>query len=179
MGVSAGGARPSADLRAAILSGTTFETLQSTYQDNEVAAAFFAGWDDFMLEHGHHSRGELELRNRRWSEDPDYILGVLRGYLLSMDKVDPVAKLRENEAVREELTARCMRLLTNPLKRRFFDHVLMHAQQGLLMRENVKNEGVRAVALARNLLLEMGGRLASRGILEETRRTYSSSTWRR
>jgi len=160
-------AHADADLRAAILSGTTFETLQSTYQDNEVTAAFFAGWEDFMLEHGHHSRGELELRNRRWSEDPDYILGVLRGYLLSMDKVDPLAKLRENEAVREELTARCRRLLANPLKRRFFDHVLMHAQQGLIMRENVKNEAVKGVALVRTLLLEMGRRLALRGVVEE------------
>jgi rifampicin phosphotransferase len=160
-------AHADADLRAAILSGTTFDTLQSTYLESEVAAAFFAGWEDFMQEHGHHSRGELELRNRRWSEDPVYVLDVLRSYLLSMDKVDPLAKLRENEVVREELTARCRRLLTNPLKRIFFDHVLLHAQQGLLMRENVKNEAVRAVALIRILLLEMGRRLSSRGLMEE------------
>jgi pyruvate,water dikinase len=35
------------------------------------------------------------------------------------------------------------------------------------LRENVKNEAVRAVALVRGLLLETGGRLVSRGILEE------------
>ncbi len=156
-----------AGLREAILSGITFEALKSACREGEAAAALLAGWDDFMLEHGHHSRGELELHNRRWSEDPDYILGVLRGYLLSMDKVDPLAKLRENEAVREELTARCRRLLTNPLKRRFFDHVLVHAQQGLIMRENVKNEAVRGVALVRTLMLEMGRRLALRGVVEE------------
>jgi len=155
------------ELRAALLSGTGFEILKGRFAGVEAGAAFLARWDRFMLEHGHHTRGELELHNSRWSEDPDYILGVLRSYLYGMEKIDPLAKLRENEVVRRELTARCKRLLANPIKRRFFDYVLLHAQQGLILRENVKNEAVRAVALVRGLLLETGGRLVSRGILEE------------
>ena len=155
------------ELQAALLSGTGFEILKGRFAGVEAGAAFLAMWDRFMQEHGHHTRGELELRNGRWSEDPDYILGVLRSYLHGMEKIDPLAKLRENEVVRRELTARCKRLLANPIKRRFFDYVLLHAQQGLILRENVKNEAVRAVALVRSLLLETGERLASRGILEE------------
>ncbi len=153
-------------LREAVLSGSSFEALRGKSAESGAAAAFLAQWDLFMFEHGHHTRGELELRNRRWSEDPDYIQGILRGYLLGMERVDPLAKMRENETVRQELTARCRRLLVNPLKRRFFDYVLVQAQQGLVMRENVKSEAVRAVALARGLLLELGGRLAARGVLE-------------
>ncbi|MEW6554797.1 MAG: PEP/pyruvate-binding domain-containing protein [Actinomycetota bacterium] len=154
-------------LRDAVLSGTSFEALEDIFRDDLAAAGFFSGWRRFMLEHGHHSRGELELRNRRWSEDPAFVLDVLRGYLLSMDKVDPLAKLRENEMVREELTSRCRRLLANPIKRLFFDHVLRQAQQGLLMRENVKNEAVKGVAFIRTLLLELGRRMASRDLLDE------------
>jgi pyruvate,water dikinase len=155
------------DLKTAVLSGIDFETFEDRIAGIEAGAGFLAMWNRFMMEHGHHTRGELELRNSRWVEDPDYVLGVLCSYLRSMDKVDPLAKLRENELVRQELTARCDRLLGNPLKRRLFDYVLLQAQQGLVLRENVKSEAVRGVAVVRRLLLETGGRLAAGGILED------------
>jgi phosphohistidine swiveling domain-containing protein len=155
------------ELESAVLRGEPFEALREEMRGMEEGVAFLARWDRFMLQHGHHTRGELELSNPRWSEDPDSVLDILRVYLRSMDRVDPLAKLRENESVRRELTLRCYRLLRNPINRRIFNHYLVQAQHGLVMRENVKSEAVRAIALIRRVLLEIGDRLASRGILTD------------
>jgi len=153
------------ELESAVLRGDHFDDLRGEIIGTEKGAVFLARWERFMHDHGHHARGELELCNPRWSEDPDGILDMLRIYLRSMDRVDPLAKLSENETVRRELTQRCNRLLRNPVKRRIFNHFLAEAQHGLLMRENVKSEAVRAIAMMRRVLLEIGNRLAARGIL--------------
>jgi len=154
-------------LESAVLRGRPFAELRGELLGTEREADFLARWERFMYDHGHHARGELELSNPRWSEDPDSILDMLRVYLRSMDHVDPLAKLSENETVRRELTLRCNRLLRNPVKRRIFNHFLAEAQHGLLMRENVKSEAVRAIAMMRRVLLEIGNRLAARGMFSD------------
>ncbi len=153
------------EIASDVLRGETFADLRRKIPAMEGGSALLTGWDRFMLEHGHHTRGELELSNPRWSEDPDRVLDIVRVYLGSMERIDPLAKLRENEAVRHELTLRCNRLLRNPLKRRLFNYYLAQAQHGLVMRENIKSEAVRAVAAIRGVLLEAGDRLAARGVL--------------
>src|ERR1039457_4002438 len=60
-------------------------------QQTEPGRQFAGAWSAFMSEHGHHCRGELELFNARWSETPDYSLGLVRGYLRSIDESNPVA----------------------------------------------------------------------------------------
>ena len=42
------------------------------------AETFFAAWSAFMAEHGHHTRGELELASPRWAERPDDVLATVR-----------------------------------------------------------------------------------------------------
>jgi len=69
---------------------------------------FLAAWDAFMTEHGHHCRGELELFNARWSETPDYILGLVRGYLRSLGQSDPLEISAAGEE-RERLTSNAAR----------------------------------------------------------------------
>jgi len=56
---------------------------------------FLAEWNRFMLRHGHHCRGELELYNKRWSETPDYILKFVRSHITQM----PSAGNWKNSAV--------------------------------------------------------------------------------
>ena len=127
--------------------------------------AFLAAWDAFMREHGHHCRGELELHNPRWREMPEYCLGLVRSYCACLGGADPEAHQRERAAARRRAAAACRARLRNPLKRAVFGAMLRLAQQGCVLRENVKNEAVRLTATARGMLCELGGRLERAGVL--------------
>jgi pyruvate,water dikinase len=124
---------------------------------------FLAAWDAFMTEHGHHCRGELELFNARWSETPDYVLGVVRGYLRSMGQSDPLENQRRLAEERERLTVQCRARLKNPIKRWIFSHSLRRAQELTVYREKLKSQVVRQFAFTRRVLLVLGQRLHEQG----------------
>ena len=127
---------------------------------------FLAEWNQFMLRHGHHCRGELELYNKRWSETPDYILKFIRSHITQMDKIDPVQNFDRATIERRELEKQCRRQLKNPIKRLIFNHFLIRAQQGSVFRENVKSEVIKLLAAMRKLLIELGERLKEKETLK-------------
>jgi pyruvate,water dikinase len=92
---------------------------------------------------------------------------MLRIYLRISDEANPLKLRAERLRQRRHLLAGCQRRLRNPLKRWLFNFMIKQAQHGLAQRENVKNEGVRAIACIRRALLEAGERLTRRGILRE------------
>jgi len=128
---------------------------------------FLKAWNAFMVEHGHHCRGELELFNARWSETPDYILGQVRGYLRSIEGSDPLETRRRLARERDELTDECCGRLRNPMKRWLFRWSLRRAQKLAVNREQWKNAAVRQIATLRRALLELGQRLANQGKLPD------------
>jgi pyruvate,water dikinase len=131
----------------------------------EPGRKFLAAWEAFLSEHGHHCRGELELFNARWCETPDYILGLVRGYLRSLGQSDPLENQRRLADERERLTVQCHARLKNPIKRWIFSHSLCRAQELTVFREQLKNLGVRRFAFVRRVLLVLGQRLREQGSL--------------
>jgi pyruvate,water dikinase len=121
-----------------------------------------------MKAHGHHCRGEIELYNRRWSETPDYILGLIRSYLGSMGKANPLENHKRIAAEREQLAQSCRRKLTNPVKRAVFNYLLVRAQYGSAFRENIKSELIKLMASMRSILLELGRKLAARSLIADS-----------
>ena len=103
----------------------------------------------------------------RWPETPNLVLDVLRACLCVPDEADPVTLQSKRLRARDQLLADCRRRLRNPLKRVLFLGLLRASQRGLRQRENVKNDGVRLVAILRGAILEAGGRLTARGGLRE------------
>ena len=158
-------ARADRDTEAAVCSEGDWPQIRDTLQRTESGQRFLAAWDTFMAEHGHHCRGELELFNARWSETPDYVLGVVRGYLRSIGQSDPLENQRQLAGERERLTEQCRRQLKNPIKRWIFSHSLRRAQKLAVFREELKNQGVRQFAFVRRVLLTLGQRLKEQGIL--------------
>ncbi len=126
---------------------------------------FLASWDRFMGTHGQHCHNELELFSPRWAETPDYILGLVQGYLRSLDRVNPLEKQRQLAEERERLTEQCRRRLTNPVKRRLFHWSLGRTQKLTRDRENWKSEAVRFLTVFRRIFLELGERLRQKGAL--------------
>ncbi len=128
---------------------------------------FFAQWNQFMLRHGHHAFGELDIHNPRWSERPDAVLDLLKSYLASLDGADPRQFQKRLARQRESLASNFRRRLTNPFQREYFEFLFRKAKIGIALRENARNECVRVLAAVRRTLLELGERLARRGVLTE------------
>jgi pyruvate,water dikinase len=153
------------DTEAAVSSEKSWPEVRSRLRLTEHGRKFLAAWDAFMTEHGHHCRGELELFNARWSETPDYILGLVRGYLRSLGQSDPLENQRRLAEERERLTVQCRTRLKNPIKRWIFSHSLRRAQELTVYREKLKSQLVRQFAILRRVLLVLGQRLHEQGSL--------------
>ena len=160
-------ARELPDIAAILTASACFAAAHTRLARTEPGRQFLARWDGYMFRHGHHTRGEVDVYNPRWSERPDYVLDLLRGYLVGMGTVDALALREQRRAERTTLVTDCRRRLGHPLLRLAFDFVICKAQRGLALRENFKSEAVRAIAVARRVLLELGQRLARRGVLRD------------
>ncbi len=126
---------------------------------------FVTAWERFMATHGQHCHNELELASPRWAETPDYILGLVQGYLRSLDRANPPEKQRQLAAAREQLADQCRRKLRNPVKRWLFNWSVRRTQKVTRDRENWKYEAVRFLAVFRRVFLELGERLRHKGVL--------------
>jgi len=151
----------------ALLGDEAWDSLRPRLARTDQGRQFLAEWDRFMANHGHHSHSELEFFSPRWAETPDYVLGLLRGYLRSFGQMNPLERHRQLAEQRERLTEQCRRRLRNPIKRCIFNWSLRQAQKWAYLRENSKNEASRLFAGFRRILLELGERLCQEGILAQ------------
>jgi len=151
----------------ALLSNDGWDMIRPGLTSTDAGRQFVDSWDRFMAAHGQHCHSELELFSPRWAETPDYILGLLRGYLRSLDRTDPLERHRQLAQERQQLTERCRRKLRNPIKRWTFTWSLRQTQQLACDRENWKNETVRLFAGFRRIFLELGERLRRQGVLTQ------------
>jgi len=133
----------------------------------ELGDEFLARWNNLMFSGGHHCRGEFDVSKPRWRDQPDFVLATVRSYLRAGADFNPETTLRQQVAVREQLADDCRRRLRNPVKRVMFDFLLKRAQLGACVRENLRDDINRRVAIARTALLELGERLVRHGITAE------------
>ncbi len=155
------------ELEKVILAGDEWELTREKTTKLKTAGDFLDHWDRFMTEHGHHARGEMELANPRWSETPDYVLDMVHGYLRGIDDTNPIENYRKRIQERVELTKECRKRLRNPIKRMIFNFYLAQAQQGCVVRENIKSAAVQYWMAGRQIFLELGRRFAARDLLED------------
>jgi pyruvate,water dikinase len=164
----AAAANSKAEVKDLILSNKDWCTIENKLSQTDSGKEFLADWNRFMLQHGHHCRGELELYNKRWIETPDYILQFVRSHITQIDKVDPVQKFEEAAKHRQQLEKQCRKQLKNPIKRIIFNHLLARVQNGSVFRENIKSEIIKLFAAMRKSLNELGKRLKEKGAIKNT-----------
>jgi len=160
-------AATSTETKVAILSTTSWSGLRPQLEVSESGRGFLAHWDRFLHRHGHHARGEMDMYNPRWREQPDYVLEVIRNFVGAEGRTDPEADQRRHAEERDRLRAELVGRLRNPVKRWVFGYVVRQAQLSAAIRENVKDAGIRVIADTRELLLELGRHLAARGVIAE------------
>jgi rifampicin phosphotransferase len=157
-------ARGYPSLTAALAAPARFADVQRNVLQSKEGQEFLGRWDRFMFRHGHHAVGELDVHNPRWSEMPDYVLDIIRAHLAAPPEADPLMLQERKAGQRARLVAECHSRLS-PFRRLLFDFLVRKAQRGLAMRENFKSELIRLLAVLRRVLLDLGDRMARRGVL--------------
>jgi pyruvate,water dikinase len=154
------------EVEEVIVSSENWQTVREKIVGVPGGDQFLHNWGEFMVEHGHHCYGEMELFNPRWCETPNYILFLVRGYITGGDEINPIEKRHGRAQQRKQLVQQSRDRLINPIKRFIFNYFLDRAMRGAVLRENWKSEGVRCMMLFRRSLMELGQRLNNRGVLE-------------
>lgn len=152
-------------LAQSVLAPGSFDDLKRRLSGVKAGAEFLNRWQEFLDHHGFQARGGMDPAQPRWSETPDLVLDILRGCLRMPDEADMERLQAERRRERDRLLDDCRRRLRHPVRRAMFFTLLRASQRGLRQRENVKNEGVRMVAILRRAILEAGRRLTARGLL--------------
>ncbi len=126
---------------------------------------FLTAWDGLLDTHGHHGRAEHELANPRWIEQPELLLDQVRSHLAAAADEQLSARFESTAGATAALTADWLARLRSPLRRLAFRFVLGKARACAPLREGLRNQVVRRTAVIRRMLLELGRRLADRGVL--------------
>ncbi|MCC5988567.1 MAG: hypothetical protein JJT95_12865 [Pararhodobacter sp.] len=124
----------------------------------------------FLDRFGHRALWEIDPGIARWSEDPAYVLELIRSYMDAPDEADQEAQFHrqraEAEAAASDLVAR-VRAAKGGLRARIFAWQMRCYRELGGLREQPKFEGARMIALARRILLDAGTELMARGALDE------------
>ena len=121
-------------------------------------APFRIAMEDYLDRYGHRAVFEMELASPRWADDPRYVLEQVRFHLDHPSARDPrsrAADVRRRAETELATVPACLR----PIARR----MLARARLGAALRENAKSGSAAAVALIRQICLEVGRRLQAAG----------------
>ena len=154
-------------LKETVLVADNWSILHPLLQKTESGRDFLKSWDEFMAQHGHHCRGEILLFNPRWYETPDYILSIVKSYIEVSGIHNPAHDLKQKIIQRQHLLETTVKKFKNPIKKILLKHAVIKTRKGLMFRENVKSEIVRLISSCREVLMELGQRLAVDQTLEK------------
>lgn len=164
----------SKDDARAIVEDTEPAALADALAQSPAAGPVARALGAFLAEYGHRSADELDVMVPRWAEDPAPVLALLRSYVLNPPAVSPEDVMERQQAIRQAALRRARSLLRRrlvdrllPWKWLVFRAYLREAQRFVPLREDPKFYLLRVLLPNRRLLLELGRRLAARGLLAQ------------
>lgn len=122
---------------------------------------FLISFGKYLQEYGHRGVYELEPMNPRWREEPRYLLETLRSQVLSGREIHPVGRQQKRDAARAEVLG----AVGWGWRRFALLYLLGVSARANGLRESYKSVLVRAVGVARLHALEIGRRMAAKGLL--------------
>jgi len=135
------------------------------------SSGFRGAMERYLHDFGHRAVFEMEFSSPRWFENPTYLLDQVRFHLDHPDLRDQRDHAAEVRARAEESLAE-VPFYARPLLR----WLLRRARTGAGLRENAKSGAAAAVALIRQVCLEVGRRLAAAGQLESADDVFHLAT---
>ena len=128
--------------------------------------AFLGELDRFLAEYGHRAIGESDIRSTRFAEEPDYVLGIIRGHLLAPAFRSSEAAHQEQAHAREaamwEIRKAFAWRLPEWLWFRWWHRELCRAQE---LREANRHHLMHYLAGVKRLFVILGRKLENRGLL--------------
>lgn len=118
---------------------------------------------NYLTEFGHRGVYEMDIINPSWREDPSYLLNVVRSTMETAD-LDKI-KARQKEKATETMLE--VRQKVPFYRRSRVNKLLKQAIQGAELREAAKSVLIRIYNSERLIFVEIGRRLAEKGILGE------------
>lgn len=129
---------------------------------------FLKAFDAYLPEYGHRALGESDLMSPRFSETPEYVLGIIRGHVLSPLQRSTQTIRAEQATAREQALAR----LRTAFRRRPHEWQLIRLwlarlSRFLTLREANRHHLMYFTAAVRRVLLIVGRQYATRNLLNE------------
>lgn len=157
-------------LRALVLEVQDPARLLARLRRESGAAALLGEIERYLVEFGDRCINELKLETITPSEDPTWVMGMLRAYVQE-GAVDPAAGRKRELAIRREAEQR-VRDRLGMVRRAPFAMVLRNARARIKDRENLRFERTRVFGVVRRIFVALGGHLARAGRLAETRDVF-------
>ena len=133
-------------------------------------APFLSAFDAYLARFGDRCIGELKLETTTPSENPGYIVGMVRAYV-AQRQTDAARGTAHEATVRAEAESFVRARLSGARRRTFF-HVLRQARARIRDRENLRFERTRVFGAVRRIFRGLGHRLQELGRLEHHRDVF-------
>lgn len=123
----------------------------------------------YLLRFGERCVGELKLETVSYTQDPERLMAVLRGYVekgitrsVERAETDEAVRLRAEAAMHHAMRGK-------PLKRWMLRKVLRRARDLVSARENLRFERTRGFGMVRRMFTALGERWATDGLIDSPR----------
>ncbi|HRF80508.1 MAG TPA: hypothetical protein PL070_10530, partial [Flavobacteriales bacterium] len=120
----------------------------------------------YLLRFGERCVGELKLETVSYTQDPERLMAVLRGYVekgitrsVERAETDEAVRLRAEAAMHHAMRGK-------PLKRWMLRKVLRRARDLVSARENLRFERTRGFGMVRRMFTALGERWATDGLID-------------
>ncbi|MFC5718667.1 PEP/pyruvate-binding domain-containing protein [Streptomyces gamaensis] len=146
----------------AIIEDTPLETIEETLRaDTEGAAFWQRHMEPFLRANGTRGHQEMEITHPRWIDDPSYIFQMIRRYASDGFSVDDI--LRRSSGHHDD-SREILRELALPQRKTIETVISLYALCSEL-REITRMSMITSIWLVRNVVYEVGRRLAEAGVL--------------
>ncbi|MFS1517330.1 PEP/pyruvate-binding domain-containing protein [Bacillus sp. SCS-151] len=123
-----------------------------------------------LKEFGHRSTIELDFGVKRWSEDPAYIMNLIKSYMVDQMYNRNIEEVHGNAQKADQLINEIyerIKVLKGKRRARKMRKMIIDYRIAAGMREYPKFDIVRMLALAREVMLEVGQLYEQQGLIED------------
>jgi len=144
--------------------------LMARLERNPAAADLTRDIQRYLDDFGDRCMEELKLETVTLSEDPTFLIAMIRAYV-ARGTIDPEAAWQRERAIRKGAEAQVKAALFGA-KHALYEWVLVRARRRVRDRENLRFERTRVFGVVRRIVLALGAHLARQGRLAETRDVF-------
>lgn len=157
--------RKNSTLRGIFQDNVDWGVIEERLRSAESGTEFLAMFKVFLDVNGARAAGEFELAVPRWREDPTFLCSMLRKFLNS-ESDEPLNKLAARRRRQREVAGQ-VKMSLPKVRRWVFSRLLSSYSEYITFRENMKYRLIEGYALLRELFVNIGRNMVSKGMLDE------------